>query len=68
MESSPSSSDAGPFDSAPKATSSDKLAPDISHLTLPKSQLPFTPPTFPEGGLRAWGTVAGAYVLRLLWH
>ncbi|KAJ7839655.1 MFS general substrate transporter [Mycena leptocephala] len=65
MESSPSSSDAGPFDSAPKATSSDKLAPDISHLTLPKSQLPFTPPTFPEGGLRAWGTVAGAFLVQL---
>ncbi|KAJ7899696.1 MFS general substrate transporter [Mycena leptocephala] len=65
MESSPSSSDAGPFDSALKATSSDKLTPDISHFTLPKSQLPFTPPTFPEGGLRAWGTVAGAFLVQL---
>jgi hypothetical protein len=43
------------------------FATDTSNLTL-KSPLASTPSTFPEGGHHAWATVAGAYVLLLLWH
>ncbi|KAF7360752.1 MFS general substrate transporter [Mycena venus] len=30
----------------------------------PKSELDFTPPTFPEGGFRGWCTVAGAFLVQ----
>ncbi|KAJ6619169.1 major facilitator superfamily domain-containing protein [Mycena sp. CBHHK59/15] len=32
--------------------------------TLPKEELDLQPPTFPEGGLQAWGTVAGAFLVQ----
>jgi hypothetical protein len=55
-----------PLEVAPGATTPDTLAPDRSHSTLPNPQLSSTTPIFPEGGLRAWATVAGAYVFRLI--
>jgi hypothetical protein len=57
-----------PLHGAPREKTPETLAPDTSHLSLPKSQLASTAPTFPEGGLRAWATVAGASVFRFLWH
>ncbi|KAJ7884520.1 MFS general substrate transporter [Mycena leptocephala] len=53
-----------PLEVAPGATTPETLAPDRSHSTLPNPQLSSTTLVFPEGGLRAWATVAGAFLVQ----
>jgi hypothetical protein len=44
-----------------KTETPEMLVPE-PEATIPKGEPELTPATFPEGGLPAWGTVAGAYV------
>ncbi|KAJ6529658.1 major facilitator superfamily domain-containing protein [Mycena capillaripes] len=47
-----------------RAATPETLTPDTTPSTPPKSELALTPPTFPEGGLHAWATVAGAFLVQ----
>ncbi|KAJ6451780.1 MFS general substrate transporter [Mycena sanguinolenta] len=43
------------------------VSTDVSHERLPKAEFApsvVSPPTFPDGGLQAWATVAGAFLIQ----
>ncbi|KAJ7813776.1 major facilitator superfamily domain-containing protein [Mycena olivaceomarginata] len=54
----------GALEDAPREPTPDTLSPDASHPDDSKVHPAATAPTFPEGGLRAWATVVGAFVFR----